>query len=324
VVKVNGTTVDWLLEADNPSARYLTLRDLLCRPAGDSEMAEARSAVLQMVAVQTILAAQYPAGYWVKPDRGYSPRYRSTIWQLLILADLGTPATDAIGRACAHVMTAALREDRDLFSAHRHSTGLYPCLNGDLLRALAHFGYQGHPIVRSVTEGLARCVLVDGWACVRNSSRTGGRATWQPCIWGCIKVLRGLGAVPASQRSPAVRLAVEHGTTFILAHELSQDQRPTLAQADSQWLRFGFPLGYGSDLLEALLTLRELGLSPELLPAQNLSAFILGKRDEAGHWRLERALSNTWAGFGAEGESNKWITLRALAALDWLASCHRS
>ena len=332
VVQVNGTIVDWLLEVDNPSARYLALRDLLRRPTDDSEMEEARSAILQSAAVRAILAAQYPAGYWVRPDRGYSPKYRSTIWQLLILADLGAPATDPIGRACVHVMAAALRAGRGadrgtvaatgaLFSAHRHSTGLYPCLNGDLLWVLTYFGYQGHPIVGGVTEALAGLVLGDGWACVRNSSRAGDRTTWQPCIWGCVKVLKGLGAAPASQRSPTVRQAIESGTAFLLAHELSRDQRPTLAQSGSQWLRFGFPLGYGSDLLEALLTLRGLGVPPELLPAsRELSAVILEKRDETGRWRLERALPNAWAGLGALGEPNKWITLRALAALDWLAS----
>jgi len=330
VVQVNGTIVDWLLEADNPSARYLTLRDLLCRPVDDPEMAEARSAILQSAAVRAILAAQYPAGYWIKPDRGYSPKYRSTIWQLLILADLGAPTTDPIGRACTHVMAATLRAGHGaatdgatgaLFSAHRHSTGQYPCLNGDLLWMLTHFGYYGHPIVGGVTEALARSVLVDGWTCVRNSFRAGDRTTWQPCIWGCVKVLKGLGAVPASQRSPTVRRAIERGAAFLLAHELTRVQRPTLAQSGSQWLRFGFPLGYGSDLLEALLTLRGLGLSTELLPAsRELSTAILEKRDETGRWRLEWALPDTWADFGAPGEPNKWITLRALAALAWLAS----
>ena len=82
--------------------------------------------------------------------------------------------------------------------------------------------------------------------------------------------------------------------------------------APSHWLRFGFPLGYGSDLLEALLVLTELGAVPG---QERAIQIVLGKRDALGRWRLERALPNTWADFGATGEPNKWVTLRALRVL---------
>ena len=137
-------------------------------------------------------------------------------------------------------------------------------------------------------------------------------------------MLRGFAAMPAERRSEDVRRAVERGVTFLSAHNLAQDLFPALVDTPSHWLRFGFPLGYGSDLLEALLALVELGVDPGDLPAASLERaiqVILRKRDEGGRWRLEHALRNTWADLGTEGEPSKEVTLRALRVLNWFGGC---
>ena len=51
--------IPWLLEPDNPSVRYWTLRDLLDRPEDDAEVQAARAAVVQSDVVQRLLAASY-------------------------------------------------------------------------------------------------------------------------------------------------------------------------------------------------------------------------------------------------------------------------
>ena len=304
--------LSWLLEPENAPVRYMTLRKLLSRPETDADVADARSAIMRAPQVRAILDAQYPAGYWIKPDRGYSPKHKATIWQLILLAGLHATRTAAITRACEHVLATALRPDQALFSAHKHSTGSFPCLNGDLLRTLWHFGYGDHPTVRAVAEALARTVVADDWACVKNSVQARDRTTWEPCGWGCVKVLRGFAAIPMGRRSFPVRQAIARGTALLLSHNLAQDPSPSRVDAPSHWLRFGFPLGYGSDLLEALLVLADLGT---VSGQDHAIQIVLDKQDAAGRWRLERALPNTWADFGATGEPNKWVTLRALRVL---------
>jgi hypothetical protein len=297
----------WLLEPENASVRYHALRDLLNRAETDAQVAGARAAIVEMPQVRAVLNAQYPAGYWIKPDRGYSPRHKATIWQLILLADVGAARTEAIARACEHVLAVALRPGQGLFSAHKHSTGTFPCLNGDLLRVLWHFGYGDHPAVAALDETLARFVLANDWACVRNSVRARDRTAWHPCVWGCVKVLRGFAALPVAQRSSDVCRAIASGVAFLLAHDLAEDLFPAMVDVPSHWLHFGFPLGYGSDLLEALLALAELDVvvsQPRALQA------VLDRRDTTGRWALEHALSNAWATFGREGEPNKWVTLR--------------
>ena len=303
-----GETLDWLLAPENPSARYLALRNLLDRPEDDPQVVAARAAIAGAPPARAILDAQYPAGYWIRPDRGYSPRYKATIWQLVSLADLGAPPTEGIVRACEHVMGAALRTDHGLFSAHVHSSGIWPCLNGDLVRAFHAFGLGEHPTVRAVVAALADRVLGDGWICVRNGTMLKEKGTWQPCLWGCVKVLRGLAAIPEAQRSSAVRRAIARGVAFLCSHDLSAAQAPALVDEPSHWLRFGFPTGYGSDLLEALLALVEVGARPD----QAVLRVVLERRDETRRWRLGHALPSTWADFGAEGAPNKWVTIRAL------------
>lgn len=304
--------LDWLLDPAHPSPRYFTLRTLLGRPETDPDVVAAREAILGAPPARTILDAQYPAGYWVKPDRGYSPRYKATVWQLLFLANLGAPRTETITRGCDHVLSATLHCGQHLFSAHEHGTGIYPCLNGNVLRTLCHFGYGEHPQVVSVACALAERVARLGWTCPRNATNPRDRRTWQPCVWGCVKVLRGLAAMPEEKGGPAIQWALDTGVRFLREHDLASDLRPALVDAPPHWLRFGFPLGDGSDLLEALLALREVGALP--LPASATQA-VLDKRDPEGRWLLEHALPNTWARFGEVGRPNRWVTLRAYEVL---------
>jgi hypothetical protein len=304
--------LDWLLQVDNPSARYLALRYLLGRPKEDPRTVEAWAAILSMPQVQAICDAQFPGGYWIKPDRGYSPRHKATIWQLVALTDLGMPCTEAIARGCEHVLRATLHAGIGLFSAHQHSTGVFPCLNGDLLRVLWHFGYGEHEIVQRAAIVLAQHVLSKGWVCPRNGAHRRRRATWRPCLWGCVKVLRGFAAMPPALRGQDVCQAIEQGAAFLCAHNLARDQHPDRVDESSHWLQLGFPLGYGSDLLEALLALVELGVSVNQPDAVQVVA---DKRLPSGEWALEHPLSNAWADFGVQAEKNKWVTLRALRVL---------
>ena len=41
-----------------------------------------------------ILAAQLEDGHWEGRDRFYTAKYRGTVWQLLILAELGADGAD--------------------------------------------------------------------------------------------------------------------------------------------------------------------------------------------------------------------------------------
>ena len=107
---LNEDPVDWLLEAENPSVRYFTLTELLDKPENDSEVAAAKAGIMSSAPVAKILSKQEPGGYWGKPEDFYmrGAKYKGTVWNLLILAQLGADGKDErIGRACDFILNSS-------------------------------------------------------------------------------------------------------------------------------------------------------------------------------------------------------------------------
>jgi len=87
--QLKGDPISWLLETDRQGVRYLALRDLLDRPTDDPELSAAREMAYTKGHIATILSKMDKAGFWVEPGPGYNPKYRLTIWSLMMLAQLG-------------------------------------------------------------------------------------------------------------------------------------------------------------------------------------------------------------------------------------------
>src|SRR5512139_3601496 len=102
--QLKGDSLSWLLESSSPEVRYLALRDLLNRPAADSDLRAARKAAHQKGPIAAILSNMEKEGYWVEPGPGYNPKYRSTVWALILLAQLGASVEEdkRIEKACSY------------------------------------------------------------------------------------------------------------------------------------------------------------------------------------------------------------------------------
>ncbi len=321
-VELNGDPLPWLLEVDpaNPGVRLLALRDLLGRTRDDPQVRQAQAAVMTAGPVPAILDAQYPQGYWVKPGGGYSPKYRSTIWQIIFLAELGAdPADERVRRGCDYVLEHSIARN-GAFSASQKpvpSTAVH-CLNGNMLYALQRLGYGDDPRVQAALAWEARAIVGEvpylksgtsgpGFACRAN----GGL----PCAWGAAKAMKALLAVPPAKRAPVIWRAIESGETFLLSHDPARADYPYTERVSSTWFKLGFPLTYWSDVLEVISVLTRLGHrdDPRL---ENGLRFVLDKQDEQGRWKLENSLNGKmWADVEEKNKPSKWVTLRALRAL---------
>ena len=104
--RLKADPTDWLLQDDNPSVRYLTLKDLLGKKEQDDEVSEARARIMEVGPVPKILAKQNPDGSWEVPEDFYSrTKYRGTVWNLIVLAELRADPEDAkVNAACEFVM----------------------------------------------------------------------------------------------------------------------------------------------------------------------------------------------------------------------------
>jgi hypothetical protein len=315
---LKGDPIPWLLEEENPSVRYFALRDLLHRPPEDPELVAARAAIMTSKPVRHILGAQYPQGYWVKPDRGYSPKYRSTVWQVMFLADLGATPDDAVRRGCQILLDHSFLPEEGLFSSSKTEAGTIDCLNGNLLRALSNLGYGHHPMVQTAAQKIAERAVEDGFTFRCNSSSRARRETWRPCAWGAIKVLGAYASMPLESHPEAAKQAMALGVELLLSRDPAVADYPSgTGKISPMWFSLGFPLGYHSDLLETVDVLAQLGHGGDKR-LQRAIDVVLSKQDGSGQWPLERAPGGTWTRFGNKGEPSKWVTLRAMRMLSRL------
>lgn len=319
----------WLIEEENPSARYLALRHLVGRPQDDPEVTAARAAIPGSPPARAMLEAQWPAGYWMHPDVGYSPRHKATAWQVIFLATLGAPLTSAIDRACTYLLEHARLPD-GRFTAYAADMagsgtpqGTFLCLNGSLVRALFDLDYVDSRREESL-EALAGLLLAGGPRC---ESCDQAKAAGAPCIYGIIKALGAFGRVVEARRSSQVQAATRAGVALLTTEAgTAGESTPLLAGTyrstagpGPQEHRFGFPADHRTDLLEALEALAHVGAPPS--PAvETALAIVRHKRGNDGTWLLEYMPENMWTDVGTIGRPNKWVTIRALQALElWSA-----
>jgi hypothetical protein len=318
----NEQGLSWLLEPDpaNPGVRYFALCDLLRRAQDASEVRRARAAVMQTGPVPTILDAQYPAGYWIKPGAGYSPKYRGTLWQVIFLAQLGADGSDErIRRASEHVFAHAQTTDGAFACNGKPSTAVH-CLWGNVTRALLDFGYWEDPRLQHAVDGLARSITGTGYRAYRRSAvRAPGFACGAngglPCAWGAIRALWALNRVPAAGCTPTVEAAINASTDFLLEYDIALANYPCPRGISSNWIKLGYPLAYAADVLLNLEVLVEAGYreDPRLTDALQL---VRSKQDAQGRWLMEHSYNGKmWADIEHKGKPSKWVTLRALRVL---------
>jgi hypothetical protein len=332
--QLNADSVAWLLEPESPGVRYLALRDLLELPADDSQLRSACTAAHREGPIATILANMQEEGYWSAPGAGYNPKYWSTVWSIITLAQLGAQVQEdeRITRACAYLLEHTLTQGGQ-FSASGAPSATIDCLQGNLCWALVELGCKDSRLeqayawmARSVTgEGVASSE--DRHAPVRfYAGKCGplfacGANNRLACAWGAVKVMLAFSRWPADQRTPLIQAAIEQGTGFLLSVDPASAAYPTgWSEKPSQnWWKFGFPVFYITDLLQNVEALVGLGwgADPRLANAVTL---ICQKQDSQGRWRLEYDYAGkVWASFGEKKQPNKWVTLRALRVLKALA-----
>jgi hypothetical protein len=162
--QLKGDTISWLLGEDNPGVRYLALRDLLDRPANDSELIVAREQAHREGPIAMILKEMASDGYWVNPGHGYLPKYYSTVWSLIMLAQLGAriELDQRLEQACRYLCDQSLTTNGQ-FSTTKTASGTVDCLQGNLLAAMLDLGFTD-PRLDKAFEWMARSVTGAGVA----------------------------------------------------------------------------------------------------------------------------------------------------------------
>lgn len=327
--QLKGNSLSWVLEPDSPGVRYLALRDLV-DDVDEAELSAAREAAHRIGPIADILEGMESEGYWEKAGPGYNPKYRSTVWSLIMLAQLGASAKqdERIALACSYILDHALADGGQI-SASGAPSGTADCLQGNLCWALTELGCDD-PRLDSAYEWMARTVTGEGlapntepkaplryYAGQCGPTFACGSNNKLPCAWGGAKVMMAFGVLPKARRTPLIESAVQHGVDFLFSVDPAEATYPSgwSDKSSGNWWKFGFPVFYVTDLLQIVEALVGLGYGndPRLGNALDL---ICEKQDVDGRWRLEYSYTGkTWVDFGPKKEANKWVTLRALRVL---------
>jgi len=335
-----GKVIDWLLEDDNPPVRYLTLRNLLGQPATSAEVVRARSRLMTYKVTQEILA--HADEFWRDDDKACW-KYRGKYWQLIFLGHFLADGNDP--RIAPGV--------RDLLAGRKWvMSGGGQCSTAHILAALARLGYGNHPVVEQEREALARRIVSDGGIDCRvmDYSLLPRCYMAQPKLLLCFSLAPPQGRsravrsaieilvsrllehevfvyVPGNQkewqrileRKPG-RGELARGQTI---RQWSANQRERLLakkgigkpKPKPGWLKFGFPLHYNSDILEAMCALVELDTPMSARLARPLQV-IRDKMTPDGKWIMESSLNGKMlADVEEKGKPSKWLTYFALRAL---------
>lgn len=323
---LKADSVNWLLEADNPSVRYLALTDLLGKSNNDSEVMAARKDIMLSGVVPKILAKQEDGGNWETVERFYAAKYKGTVWQLIILAELGADENDVrIKKACEFILENSQEQISGGFSAWLSTqvgggrySGVLPCLTGNMVWSLIRLGFLDDERVKRGINWIVEYQRFDDGGFVAPKNWPYAKATScfgkHSCHMGAAKALKALAEIPTDKRSAEVADVIEKGAEYFLLHYIFKKSHDLSKVPKPGWLRLGFPLMYQTDVLELLRILTKLGYKDERM--QEAIDLLISKQDESGKWFLENTFNGRYqTNIEQKGESSKWLTLYALIVL---------
>jgi len=334
--------IDWLLGEDNPPVRLLTLTRLLGLPETDAKVQEARSRLIEYSVTQGILA--HSEEIWQSGPRSFWS-YKGKHWNTTYL---GSFLADGRDPRIADGVQNMIQQRGWVRS------NCFQCMTACMLAAFRRLGYGEHPIVAKETKALARRLLDDeGIACTAaNNSLLPHCYMALPKLLLCFGEVPAEQRSPAVQAAIdwiVPELLAQQVYIYVPGHSKAwhalRKQLPTkradlpegetrqswTAKAKARflaeqgmgerkpkpnWTRFGFPLNYNSDALEAMVALATAG-APMSAALERPLQLIRDKRTADGAWIMEKSLNGQmWVDVEVKGRPSKWITYFALLVLD--------
>ncbi|MDP2181832.1 MAG: hypothetical protein Q8K99_04595 [Actinomycetota bacterium] len=338
---VPAATLKWLLEPDTPAVAVLTRRTLL----GEADSADTTALWAKRNAyppVAHILEAQLEDGSWDIPGRDYQ-KYGGSLWQLVFLGELWANGADARVKCAADYAFSRQKTDGS-WSANPKASYHMPCLTANVGRGLARMGWPCDERViaalKSIADGYGRLGFL-GCSDMQPYSLNGY------CHMLAPKVLLFLGEVPRDAwpsgaeelRDACVEALRDKEVLRSLPDEYKHFKEEVIPLPKAQvgearerflaehtplhygdkpgWTRFGFPLSYNSDALEALASLVAVDETPCPEHAHAIDV-VRTASDEQWRWKMRTSFNGKMlADIEAKGAPSKWLTLRALQVLEW-------
>lgn len=275
-----------------------------------------------------IIALQDKNGCWnvlsagdkYYPDlKHYSPIYNSTLWVLVLLADIQCdPDNPALLKPLKIITEHFYDRKNGIFTIGKSHFPI-PCLNGNMLYLLNYFNADNQGLSDSTIDFFSVYQRFDDgdfktpakFPYYRNKSCYGNHS----CYWGITKLLKGISFIPKIRRSENAKKLLKNCLDFILLHDVCYGSRNKNAYLHPNIARLTFPNMYQSDFLEILWLLkREKVISPRMKKALRL---LKSKMNPDSGWSLEREIRNLIFPLNKKNYGNIYLTQRAKEVSDF-------
>ncbi len=336
---VPDSTREWLTSADEPAVAALALRQVF---DDEHERADRLWQKRNEAApVARILELMQPDGSWAPPARDYQ-KYWGSLWQIHFLGELHADGADPRVAAAADYAFSRQLPDGSWSCSNKRPAGSIPCLTANVGRALARLG---HARDERIIRALGHCVdLFRELGCPNCRQGVGYQLNGYchmltpklllflaevPCdLWpegaealrdACIDALRDkqiMRSLPAESREFQDRLWSAPAAERNGMLETFRGEHPDLHYGVKPgWLRFGYPLSYNSDALEALHALALHG-EPRRPEYEDALTAVRKAADAEARWTLKQTFNGKMlADVETKGEPSRWLTWRALVVL---------
>lgn len=325
-MEISDQVLKWLLEADNPSVQFLTMRSMLNKPNDDPEVRAAKDAIMEKGPVPEILSRQNDDGSFGVPEKFYRDKYQGTAWVLLLLGELrADPEDHRVKSVCEFILNHSQETEMGGFSydmsaktGHGILGGVIPCLTGNMVYALIRLGYLEDPRIQQAIDWIIHYQRTDDGdnEAPQDPFYKRYKMCWgeHSCHMGVAKALKALAVIPADRRTPACAEKITALTDYFLNHHLYKKSHNLAEIARPGWLKLGFPLMYQTDILELAEIFADLKISdPRLNDAIDI---IAAKPLKEGRWKLENSFNGKMiVHIEKKSQPSKWITLKALKVL---------
>lgn len=331
-MKHPAPAINWLLQSEDPSIRYLTLTEVLGKPEHSTEVESARKRILQGPKVERLLSGQKrDGGFGVHPYQKWTGAH----WRLVSLVELGIPSGFKSAVKATDLVLKWLLGDAHLSNVPKIN-GLYRrCASqeGNALAVCSRLGMADDPRVKQLAELLIEWQWPDGgWNCDRkeNAKHSSFNESLST-MWGLVEYYRATHDDDTSK-------AAEKAAEFFLKHRIFRSCRSRqirqpetfhskIHRSIHSFTELHYPLYWHYDILQALVMLHR---ADKLRDPRTNEAIDLveSKRLEDGRWkpegfywslkrknRAKLAVSNVEIVDWGRNEPNEMITLNALRVL---------
>lgn len=224
----------------------------------------------------------------------YVPNYKSTLWTLILLADIEVDRDDPSLKLPLKTIVEHFWDDNNGIFTIGKSHFPIPCLNGNMLYLINYFKLDEKEKTKRVIRFFHSYQRFDDgdYKTPRDFPYFGNKSCYgdHSCYWGVVKLLKGLSFVENEDRDKLVNDLMEKLINFILLHRVCFSSHRPEELIHKMIGRLSIPNMYKSDFLEVLWLLFREGIKDDAITGA--IELLQSKKLDSGKWKIDKKVKD--------------------------------